>query len=217
VNHQTPEIINNSNPIAIKKLRALAAWREKKRENPMPATSTTITYAELASHRTESTAHTELWDGQICWSPSPSYRHQKIVLNLAMTLSRHAQASGLGEILTAPIDVVLSEHRVVQPDIVFLSSDNLDRARDVIHGPVDLAIEVISVGTRHRDRIEKRDLYQQHGIPEYWLIDPEAATVEILKLENGEYHIASHARTKGPLHSPTFPDLKLTAEAILLI
>lgn len=183
----------------------------------MPATKNIITYTELAANKTESTTHTELWDGQLLRSPSPSYRHQKIVLNLAMTLSHHAQSNGLGEVLTAPIDVVLSEHRVVQPDIVFLSTDHLARARDVIHGPVDLAIEVISIGTRHRDRIEKRDLYQQHGIPEYWLIDPEAETIEILTLnDNGEYHISNHARTKGTLHSPTFPNLKLTAEAILL-
>ena len=58
-----------------------------------------------------------------------------------------------------------------------------------INGPVDLAAEVISLGGRNRDRIDKRDLYEQYGIKEYWLIDPEAQTVEVLHLENGRYQL----------------------------
>lgn len=64
----------------------------------------------------------------------------------------------------------------------------------MINGAVDLAVEVISLGNRERDRIKKRDLYEQYGIKEYWLIDPEAKTVEVLFLEHGRYDL--HMRCK---------------------
>ncbi len=48
---------------------------------------------------------------------------------------------------------------------------------------------MLSPESRHRDRIEKRDLYEQHGIQEYWLLDPEAETVEVLTLKHGEYEL----------------------------
>jgi Uma2 family endonuclease len=58
---------------------------------------------------------------------------------------------------------------------------------------VDLAAEVISLGGRNRDRIDKRDLYEQYGVKEYWLIDPEARTVEVLHFENDRYQLFMRA------------------------
>jgi Uma2 family endonuclease len=80
-------------------------------------------------------------------------------------------------------------HRVTQPDLSFISKERLDIIKRVINGPVDLAVEVISLGSRTRDRIEKRDLYEQYGVKEYWIIDPEAQTVEVLYLESGRYQL----------------------------
>src|SRR5206468_1151810 len=84
----------------------------------------------------------------------------------------------------------------VQPDVAYIAKERLDIIQRVIMGPVDLVAEVISLGGRNRDRIEKRDLYEQHGIKEYWIIDPEAQTVEVLFWQGGQYQLVMR-RGKG--------------------
>jgi Uma2 family endonuclease len=76
----------------------------------------------------------------------------------------------------------------VQPDIVFLRAGNTPGTEDQgFQGIPDLVIEVLSPGTRRRDRTLKRDAYRDAGVPEYWLVDPDARTVEVHVLESGKY------------------------------
>ena len=147
------------------------------------------TYAELVAEMPESNQPCELWDGELIMSPAPSFRHQDIVLRFAHKLYDWVSGHKLGKVVTAPIDMVLSPRRATQPDVVFISRERLSIIGRAIEGPVDLALEVISLGGRDRDRILKRDLYEQYGIKEYWLIDPEAQTVEVLHLEQGHYKL----------------------------
>src|SRR5438552_78099 len=147
------------------------------------------TYDELVAEFPESNQPCELWDGELIMPPAPFFDHQEIVLRFYRRLFDWVSNRKLGKVVTAPIDMVLSPHRAVQPDVAFIAQDRLGIIRRVIHGPVDLAVEVISLGNRNRDRIEKRDLYEQYGIKEYWIIDPEAQTVEVLFLESGGYRL----------------------------
>jgi Uma2 family endonuclease len=96
----------------------------------------------------------------------------------------------LGKVIAAPIDMVLSPHRVPQPDVAFIAKERLSIIQDVIRGPADLVAEVISLGGRNRDRIDKKDLYEQYGIKEYWIIDPEPETADVLWLVKGRYELA---------------------------
>jgi Uma2 family endonuclease len=73
--------------------------------------------------------------------------------------------------------------------VAFIAKDRLAIIQRVIMGPADLVAEIVSLQGRSRDRIEKRDLYEQHGVKEYWIIDPEAQTVEVLALVNGRYEL----------------------------
>jgi len=101
--------------------------------------------------------------------------------------------------------MILTERTVPQPDVVFVSRARLAIIQDRLRGAADLVAEVISEGSRHRDRIEKRDLYEQHGVQEYWMIDPDARTVEVLFLEHGEYQLAGRWRENQSAQSRLLP------------
>ena len=127
-------------------------------------------------------------------SPAPSFLHQEIVDHFHDCLKIWVRQHKLGKTGMAPLDMVLSAGRAVQPDVLFVSHERLDIIKTRIMGPADLVAEVISPESRRRDRFDKRDLYEQHGVREYWLIDPEAATVEVLHLESGEYRLLGRWR-----------------------
>lgn len=151
------------------------------------------TYDELVAEFPESNQPCELWDGEVIMAPAPFFDHQQVLLRFYRLLHTWVSARKLGKVITSPIDMVLSAHRVLQPDVMYIAHDRLKIIDKAIRGPADLAAEVISLGGRHRDRIEKRDLYEQYGIKEYWIIDPEAQTVEVLALEKGRYHLLMRA------------------------
>ncbi len=145
------------------------------------------TYDELIAERPESNQPSELWDGELIVSPAPSLLHQKVALAFYRRLHEWVSAHNLGEVYAAPLDMVLSPHCVMQPDVAFLAHDRLGLARRAIEGPADLVGEIISLGGRDRDCIQKRDLYEQHGVKEYWIIDPEPHTIEVLFLDPAGY------------------------------
>jgi Uma2 family endonuclease len=158
---------------------------------PAPATwkNRRWTFDELVAELPESNLPTELWDGELIRSPAPPFLHQQIVAGFLESLDNWVTQHRLGKTGHAPLDMVLAPHRATQPDVVFISNERLGIIKERIMGAADLVAEVLSPGSRRRDRIDKRDLYEQHGVREYWLIDPEAKTVEVLHLESGTYQL----------------------------
>src|SRR5207247_3519504 len=104
---------------------------------------------------------------------------------------------------------------VTRSDVAFIAQDRLRIIRKAIHGPVDLAVEVISLGGRTRDRIEKRDLYEQYGVKEYWIIDPEAQTVEVLCLEEGRYRLLMRCTIGQTAASRLLPGFEVAISPLL--
>jgi Uma2 family endonuclease len=153
------------------------------------------TYDEMVAELPETNLPVELWDGELIMAPAPFYFHQYIVLYVASNLRSWVKSHDLGIVLAAPMDMVLTPHNVTQPDVLFIATERRHIIKDAIHGPVDLAMEVISTGSRRRDRIDKKDLYEQHGIKEYWVIDPEAQTVEVYFLDGQQYHLLARTRS----------------------
>ena len=167
------------------------------------------TYDELVAEIPESNQPTELWDGELIMAPAPSFFHQKIVFRFQKALNDWVVAHGLGEVVGAPIDMVLSPHRVVQPDVAFIAKERLNIIERAIMGPADLVLEVISLGGRNRDRIEKRDLYEQYGIKEYWIVDPEPETVDVLALVNSRFELAMHCKSGQTAVSRLLPGFEV--------
>src|SRR5213595_2963794 len=83
------------------------------------------TYDELVAEFPETNQPCELWDGELIMSPSPSFNHQKIVLNFYRRLHEWVSKRKLGEVVTGPLDMVLSPHRAMQPDVAFIAQDRL--------------------------------------------------------------------------------------------
>ena len=140
-----------------------------------------LSYDDLALFPDDGKRH-ELIDGVHFVTPSPNTRHQAIVTHLAGILDTFVRARGLGRVFVAPYDVVFSPHDVVDPDLIFVSAARSEVVTTAhAAGAPDLVIEVLTPATRRRDEVLKRDLYETRGVAEYWLIDPEAETVKLLR------------------------------------
>src|ERR1044071_2139299 len=134
---------------------------------PKPLSSGRLyTYQELCDLLPETNQPHELWEGELIKAPAPFYPHQKIVFRLAKVLDQWVEQHGLGEVVGSPLDMGLSPHQSGQPDIAFIAKDRLGIIQRAIMGPADLVAEVVSPGGRRRDRIDKRDLYEQYGVKE---------------------------------------------------
>ncbi len=161
---------------------------------PQPAARKRLwTFDEMLAELEESNLPFELWDGETIRSPTPVPNHQRIVFNFAMLLREFVMPRRLGEVFLSPLDVILSQHRVVQPDVFFISKARLNLVTDRVRCAPDLVVEVISEGSWRRDRVDKKDLYEQFAVREYWIVDPEAQTIEVFALKKGAFELASRA------------------------
>ena len=145
----------------------------------------------------------ELIDGELMPMPSPKKIHQRLVLDLSWIL-RLLEEMGLGELFIAPFDVILSDFNVVQPDLLFVSRErSYIITEDNIRGAPDLVVEILSPSTADYDRTVKRELYERYGVPEYWLVDPYAKTITILRLGADGYNAYAVYGEGDALSSPT--------------
>ena len=155
----------------------------------------------------------ELHDGDLILVPSPKEQHQTTTLNLAAEIRHFALRTGIGRAFIAPFDIVFSNHDVVQPDVIFVSNERqYIITPDNIQGAPDLVIEVLSPSTAHRDRTFKRALYARHGVREFWLVDTDTHTIEVLLLgANGYDAIATYGEGET-LTSPTLAGFTLNLD-----
>jgi len=130
----------------------------------------------------------ELIDGEHYMTPAPSTKHQRISSKLHLAMGTYVNRNKAGIVFAAPIDVVLSDLDVVQPDLLFISSAKSSIITEKnIQGAPDLIIEITSETTRKTDEVIKRKLYEHYGVQEYWIVDPEVETVKIYRLTDRGY------------------------------
>ncbi len=156
----------------------------------------------------------EIVDGVLYMAPpSPSGFHQGAVNLLVTYLTIHVQFVGLGRVYSAPFDVELAPNTVVQPDVFVLlkeSSSKFTPSRVV--GAPELVIEVSSPRTVVHDLHRKYVAYAAAGVKEYWIVDPAAHTIEVLILENGEYHSAGVFSGEDTLPSQVVPNFPVQVQ-----
>lgn len=154
------------------------------------------TYADLLTW--DDNTRYELYNGQPMALASPSHVHQKISFEIGRQLGNYLNGKRC-DAYAAPFDVRLFEEDgdrpedidiVVQPDLMVICDKNkVDR--NGVRGAPDLVIEILSDSSRRTDRIVKFNLYQQAGVQEYWIVDPDTGIVSVYSLEEGAYHAAT--------------------------
>ena len=129
----------------------------------------------------------ELVDGVMAVRDAPFVSHQRVVLKLAMELQAYTARTG-GEVIIAPVDVVLDERRplVLQPDLLFLTAERQSLALDRVYGAPDVAIEVLSPRPRIGEIDQKIGWYAEYGVREIWLINQVSRAAQVLECEAGQ-------------------------------
>jgi Uma2 family endonuclease len=175
-----------------------------------------LTYELLLRLPADGKRH-ELIDGEHYVTPAPTTRHQRSLGNLYMMLRRFCDERQLGEVFFAPVDVVLSELDVVEPDLLFIARSRSAIVQEacVTEAP-DLVVEVLSPSTRRTDALVKRKLYERFGVREYWIVDPEIARIEVYRKSADGLHRVLEPSLEGQptFVSPLFPGLELALETI---
>ena len=180
--------------------------------------ATRYTYADLADFPDDGLRR-EIIDGELYVSPSPALPHQVVIGNLHFLIRSYLVAHPIGRILLAPLDVVFSQFDVVEPDLLFVSHARRDiLTYKNVSGSPDLAIEVLSPGSRRTDKTVKLRLYERFDVLEYWIVDPKRETVKVYRRATsgvafqrvGEYA----SKTDDRLTTPIFPGLTLELSSI---
>ena len=158
----------------------------------------------------------ELYDGEVFEIPSPTPLHQFVLGRLHLALAAYVQAHG-GSVFFAPLDIVLTDFDVVQPDLLLFTRDreHLLNLRKVTRHAPDLAIEILSPSTSRNDRGRKMRLLARHRVKEYWLVDPDGVAIEVYRLSGERFALAGTARGDEPINSTLLPELHLRPSDLL--
>jgi Uma2 family endonuclease len=171
-----------------------------------------LTYEDYAALPDDGRRY-ELLDGELSVTPAPGSAHQIILANLFRIVDAHVRARDLGLVLFAPLDVILAETTVVEPDLVYLDQAGRRRvSRRGVEGAPVLLVEVLSPGTVKTDRSRKFALYARYGVPYYWIVDQEARAVEAYRLDGPTYVVAFRAQGRVACDPPPFSGLGLVAD-----
>jgi Uma2 family endonuclease len=154
-------------------------------------------------------------DGEVQVLLPSSYRHADLVAFLLLILRAWVEAHDLGIVIAAPFLMRLPPPVTNgrEPDLLFLSEPHRGRLRATyLDGPADLVVEILSPESIDRDRRQKFGEYEQAGIPEYWMLDPEARRAEFYRLgPDGRYELTL-AESTGVYDCPVLQGFRLPVD-----
>ncbi len=117
--------------------------------------------------------------GELLVTPAPKLWHQEIVGRLSHQLGGYLEEHPVGHVLASPADISWRSDTLVQPDLFVADSAEVRTLDWSNVKSLQLVIEVLSPTTTRYDRFTKRRLYQEVGVPVYWIVDPEDRAVEV--------------------------------------
>jgi len=158
----------------------------------------------------------EILDGEIFMTPSPSPRHQFASKRLQRILERYFEDTLGYQVFDAPLDVILSNADVVQPDLLVVAASQQVSTRGIEGAPL-LLVEILSPSRPEYDRLTKASRYAARGVPHYWLVDPDGRTIECFQLDDsGVYRLGASATGQAELIVPAFSGLKIPLASLWL-
>ncbi|MGA2582364.1 MAG: Uma2 family endonuclease [Tepidisphaeraceae bacterium] len=151
----------------------------------------------------------ELVDGEVAVSPSPMPRHSFVDRELTIILGTYIKANNLGA-LFGDVDTIFGEYDVRRPDLIYFAKNRLHLIGEkAMEGPPDLCVEIISPSSRTIDRKKKFKQYEVGKVAHYWIVDPEAKTIEGYKLSRGKYHSTAKGAGNDIVRLPPFDNLSI--------
>ncbi|HEU4597628.1 MAG TPA: Uma2 family endonuclease [Pyrinomonadaceae bacterium] len=137
----------------------------------------------------ESMLHVEYVNGEIVMAPAPTHSHQLVSRNIFRALDSFVIKEALGEVFYSPFDIILPSGAVVQPDVFFVTAQEYKRVSSTprLHVVPALIVEILSPGSITHDTLTKRELYEQNGVREYWIVDIEKRDIAQLVLRKKHY------------------------------
>lgn len=174
-----------------------------------------LTYEDYLLFPDDGLRH-EILDGEHYVTNAPSRWHQNAVGNLIYFFKDLLRREpSLGEVYTAPFEVLFSAHNVALPDLVFVSRERIGILTDKnIQGAPDLIVEVLSRWTRKGDEIVKPEIYERFGVREYWIVDPQLQTVRVFQEEGGSFVLSLELSGEDVLTTPLLPGLAIPVSQI---
>jgi Uma2 family endonuclease len=180
-----------------------------------------LSFTEYLAYDDGSDCLYELFNGELIPVPPESGENVQISTRL---LLRFAALVGPDRVRGQGLELeVRGEPKNRYPDLTIVRQEHIAllRPRNTIRltmPPPDLVVEVVSPGEvqRERDYIAKRSQYQDCGIPEYWLVDPQLQAITVLAITAQGYRDMGVFRGQTPVRSPAFPELNLTPEEVFV-
>lgn len=154
----------------------------------------------------------EILDGEHYVTAAPYPRHQAILGELHLWIASFLRQNRLGRVFFAPVDVLLGQHDIVQPDLLYISNERLTVLKEKnVQGSPDLVVEVFSASTRRIDEGLKLERYSLLGVREYWTVDPVRNAVRVYRRSGDRLHKESELTVASgePLTTPLLPGLEI--------
>ena len=181
-----------------------------------PGRDRLLTYADYAALPDDGHRY-QLLEGELVMTPSPNAWHQDVSRELEFRLLAWVREHRLGEVYNAPLDVVMDDHNVLQPDLFFVSHARAGiRQGGRILGAPDLCVEILSPGTERIDRVRKLGLYARFGVTHSWIVDLAARSIEEYALSGEVYRVRSITGYDEPFRPEAIPGFEFKLSVVPL-